>query len=65
MQEQTGRIEELKELYKESKPSMKGKWIELNEQDAAKLQGMNRKQRRAWLAQERRNGRVFNERAVK
>lgn len=69
MQEQTGRMEPMTEIEKEFKKenidarrSMRGKWVEIADaKDAEKVRPMNRKQRRAWLAEQRRLRRNFNE----
>jgi hypothetical protein len=64
VQEQTGRLEKSVDLDN-PKPSMRGKWVEIGKQTAENLAGMNRKERRAWLAKERKAGRVFKEKDIR
>ena len=42
----------------EGRINQDGRWLPLTDNDALKLDGMNRAQRRAWLKQQRKGGKL-------
>ena len=41
--------------------SFAGKWVKLTQEETIALKAMNRKERRKWLSEQRRLGRIFEE----